>query len=173
VKKQHRKPATQAAIAKRAGKLKAEDSKPVLSPKLTAANQACIASRPDSRPILREIGTILCASTVAPPAHQQVTAARQATGVPAQLYGRREIVALTGLSYPTLWKMACRGEFPRARIVGGKSMWLAVEINAWLAGLPIRRLKGDPNDEQRTTELRTEEDDLRMSRLISKAKAVP
>jgi predicted DNA-binding transcriptional regulator AlpA len=39
--------------------------------------------------------------------------------------------------------MACRGEFPRGRIVGGKSAWLASEINDWLAALPVRPLKGD------------------------------
>jgi uncharacterized protein (DUF3820 family) len=36
------------------------------------------------------------------------------------------------------------GKFPRARIVGGKSMWLSTEIDAWLAALPERPLKGDP-----------------------------
>ena len=146
MKKQHRKPATQAAIAGRAGKLKPEASKLTLSPKLAPANQACIVEAGFEADIARDRHDPLQIHG-APPARQQVTAARQATGVPAQLYGRREIVALTGLSYPTLWKMACRGEFPRARIVGGKSMWLAAEIDAWLAGLPIRRLKGYPNDE--------------------------
>ena len=36
-----------------------------------------------------------------------------------------------------------RGKFPRARVVGGQSMWLSTEIEAWLAALPVRRLKGD------------------------------
>jgi predicted DNA-binding transcriptional regulator AlpA len=35
------------------------------------------------------------------------------------------------------------GKFPRSRIVGGKSMWLSSEVEAWLAGLPVRPLKGD------------------------------
>jgi predicted DNA-binding transcriptional regulator AlpA len=35
------------------------------------------------------------------------------------------------------------GRFPRSRIVGGKSMWLSSEIDAWLSGLPLRPLKGD------------------------------
>lgn len=80
-------------------------------------------------------------------AGKQVTAMRLATGTPARLYGRREIVALTGRTYPSLWAMACRGEFPRGRIVGGKSMWLASEIEAWLAALPVRPLKGDASPE--------------------------
>jgi predicted DNA-binding transcriptional regulator AlpA len=36
-----------------------------------------------------------------------------------------------------------RGQIPRSRIVGGKSMWLSSEIDSWLAGLPVRPLKGD------------------------------
>jgi predicted DNA-binding transcriptional regulator AlpA len=35
------------------------------------------------------------------------------------------------------------GTFPRARIVGGRSMWRSDEVEAWLAGLPVRRLRGD------------------------------
>jgi predicted DNA-binding transcriptional regulator AlpA len=37
-----------------------------------------------------------------------------------------------------------RGKFPRARIAGRKSMWLSSEVQAWLEGLPVRKLKGDP-----------------------------
>jgi predicted DNA-binding transcriptional regulator AlpA len=35
------------------------------------------------------------------------------------------------------------GVFPRARIVGGKSMWVSTEVDQWLADLPTRPLKGD------------------------------
>ena len=56
---------------------------------------------------------------------------------------RREILALTGLTYPTVWKMMRAGTFPRARIVGGKSMWLRTEIDTWMAALPLRKLKGE------------------------------
>jgi predicted DNA-binding transcriptional regulator AlpA len=52
-------------------------------------------------------------------------------------------MTITGLSYPTLWQWMRDGRFPRSRIVGGKSMWLSTEIDAWLAGLPVRPLKGD------------------------------
>jgi len=74
---------------------------------------------------------------------KQVTAARQATKLSASLLTRHEIVALSGFTYPWIWQMMMRGQFPRSRIVGGKSMWLASEIDAWLAALPIRPLKGD------------------------------
>jgi hypothetical protein len=35
----------------------------------------------------------------------------------------------------------------RARVVGGRSMWFSTEIDQWLAGLPVRRLKGDQESE--------------------------
>jgi len=78
---------------------------------------------------------------------KQVTAARQATKLPASLLSRHEIVALSGFSYPWLWQMMRRGRFPRGRIVGGKTMWLSTEVEAWLAELPIRPLKGDGTSE--------------------------
>jgi predicted DNA-binding transcriptional regulator AlpA len=60
-----------------------------------------------------------------------------------RLLNKSEVCAVVGASYPTLWAMMRRGEFPRSRVVGGKSMWLSSEVEAWLAGLPLRRLKGD------------------------------
>ena len=74
---------------------------------------------------------------------KQVTAARQATKLPASLLNRHEIVALSGFTYPWLWQMMRRGLFPRGRIVGGKTMWLSTEVDAWLSALPVRPLKGD------------------------------
>ena len=78
----------------------------------------------------------------APPASEQTTLP---PGVP-YLLDRHQIVALTGLSYPTLWKKMCEGEFPRGRSTGGKTFWLSTEIAAWMANLPVRRLKGDERD---------------------------
>jgi prophage regulatory protein len=60
-----------------------------------------------------------------------------------RLLSKPEVMTITGLSYPTLWAWMRAGKFPRSRIVGGKSMWLSSEIDAWLAGLPVRPLKGD------------------------------
>jgi predicted DNA-binding transcriptional regulator AlpA len=84
-----------------------------------------------------------------PPAKQVTAARRLASAIPPhiQLLGRHEIVALTGRSYPTIWSMMRRGEFPRSRIVGGKSAWLASEVQQWLTALPVRPLKGDPSPE--------------------------
>ena len=33
------------------------------------------------------------------------------------------------------------GTFPLARVVGGKSMWLASDVDTWIAGLPVRKYK--------------------------------
>jgi predicted DNA-binding transcriptional regulator AlpA len=74
---------------------------------------------------------------------KQVRVARQATKLPASLLSRHEVVALSGFTYPWIWTMMRRGQFPRSRIVGGKSMWLASEIQGWLDKLPVRPLKGD------------------------------
>jgi predicted DNA-binding transcriptional regulator AlpA len=60
-----------------------------------------------------------------------------------RLLAKPDVLAIVNVSYPTLWSMMRTGKFPRSRIVGGKSMWLSTEIDAWLAGLPVRPLKGD------------------------------
>ena len=36
-----------------------------------------------------------------------------------------------------------RGTFPRSRQLGGKVAWIESEVEAWIAALPVRRLKGD------------------------------
>ena len=61
-----------------------------------------------------------------------------------RLIFRREVLRRVGLSYPTIWKMMREGRFPRSRVCGGKSAWLEHEIESWIEGLPLRRLKGDP-----------------------------
>lgn len=56
---------------------------------------------------------------------------------------KAEVLAVAGVSYPTIWAWMRAGKFPRSRIVGGQSMWRSDEVTAWLEGLPIRKLKGD------------------------------
>ena len=62
---------------------------------------------------------------------------------PDRLVFKGELLERTGLSFPTIWLMMRKGEFPRSRVVGGKSAWLAREVDAWFVSLPLRRLKGD------------------------------
>jgi predicted DNA-binding transcriptional regulator AlpA len=79
---------------------------------------------------------------------ERVRAADRAQG-PPRLMSKPEVLAIVGVSYPTLWEWMRKGRFPRARVLGGfptkdgKSAWLSSEIDEWLAGLPVRRLKGD------------------------------
>jgi predicted DNA-binding transcriptional regulator AlpA len=60
-----------------------------------------------------------------------------------RLLDRHEVCAIASASYPTVWDWMRKGTFPRSRIVGGKSKWLSTEIDAWMAALPVRKLKGD------------------------------
>jgi predicted DNA-binding transcriptional regulator AlpA len=84
-----------------------------------------------------------------PPKRVQVTAARAkaaallATPGTVRLLDKHEVSAIAGVTYPSIWLWMREGAFPRSRIVGGKSMWRSDEIDAWLAALPVRKLKGD------------------------------
>jgi prophage regulatory protein len=60
-----------------------------------------------------------------------------------RLLGRHEVCAVVGASYPSIWTWMRAGKFPRSRIVGGKTKWFSSEVEAWMAALPVRRLKGD------------------------------
>jgi predicted DNA-binding transcriptional regulator AlpA len=60
-----------------------------------------------------------------------------------KLPSRDEVCAICNVSYPTIWVRMCKGQFPRPRVSGQKSFWLSTEVEAWLAALPRRRLKGD------------------------------
>jgi prophage regulatory protein len=46
---------------------------------------------------------------------------------------RRDVVALTGLSYTTIWRMEPKGEFPaRRKLSAGRVGWIREEVVAWL-----------------------------------------
>jgi predicted DNA-binding transcriptional regulator AlpA len=55
---------------------------------------------------------------------------------------KSELLERLGQSYPTLWKRMRRGEFPLPRILGNKNVWLASEVDDYLAGLPCRQYTG-------------------------------
>jgi predicted DNA-binding transcriptional regulator AlpA len=59
------------------------------------------------------------------------------------LLSKAEVTNLVGRSYQHIWNLMRRGEFPRSRLVGTRPMWLRNEIEAWVASLPVVRLKGD------------------------------
>jgi predicted DNA-binding transcriptional regulator AlpA len=68
-----------------------------------------------------------------------------ARGPPRLLY-KQDVLAITGVTFPTIWHWMRDGRFPRGRVVSGdssKTVWLASEIEAWMQSLPVRPLKGD------------------------------
>ncbi len=62
---------------------------------------------------------------------------------PTRLLGRKELLATVNRSYPRVWQLMIARQFPRARVVGGKSLWRSDEVQRWIDSLPERRLKGD------------------------------
>jgi predicted DNA-binding transcriptional regulator AlpA len=76
------------------------------------------------------------------PAPERLSAAHQSQG-PPRLLDKAQVCAIANVTYPTIWAWMRAGTFPRSRVVGGKSMWLSTEVDAWMATLPIRPLKGD------------------------------
>ena len=67
-------------------------------------------------------------------------------GKPFRFIFRSEVCARIGVTFPTIWDWMQRGQFPRARDVGGRPGWIESEINEWILNRPLRRYKGDePN----------------------------
>ncbi len=60
-----------------------------------------------------------------------------------RLLGKDEVCAIAGVTPQSIWNWQRAGKFPRGRVVGGQTRWLSTEVEAWLAELPVRRLKGD------------------------------
>jgi predicted DNA-binding transcriptional regulator AlpA len=66
-----------------------------------------------------------------------------ASQAPPRLLDRVQVCEIVNVTFPTLWSWMRAGTFPRSRCVGAKSMWLSSDVEAWIASLPLRRLKGD------------------------------
>jgi predicted DNA-binding transcriptional regulator AlpA len=113
--------------------------------KKAAAKKAAAKRKPAARP---SAGKSKLVSDTPPPASTHGSAHR-ARAPPAgeHLLDKDEILALTGVSFPTIWSWMRQGRFPRSRVVGAgrssKSVWLSNEVEAWLRELPVRKLKGD------------------------------
>lgn len=74
------------------------------------------------------------------PAPERLSAAHQSQG-PPRLLDKAQVCAIANVTFPTVWAWMRAGSFPRSRVVGGKSMWLSTEVDAWMAALPVRPLK--------------------------------
>src|SRR5215510_12923596 len=93
--------------------------------------------------VKREQHAWLRHARAAPPQTPPTPERTWAANLSPRLLDKAQVCAITNVTYPTLWTWMRSGRFPRARIVGGKSMWLSDEVEAWLATLPVRPLKGD------------------------------
>lgn len=122
----------QIAAAKKAAAVKAK-AKHGLSPKLIEANRRAQAR-----------AALVAESGVDQRKTDHVHAPR---GPPSlRLLDKAEVCSIANVTFPTIWAWMRRGQFPRSRIVGGKSMWRSDEVAAWMAALPIRPLKGDQRE---------------------------
>jgi predicted DNA-binding transcriptional regulator AlpA len=63
-----------------------------------------------------------------------------------RLLSKAEVCDLVGRSYQHIWNLMRRGAFPRSRLLGSRPVWIKSEIDAWIAALPVVRLKGDDPD---------------------------
>jgi predicted DNA-binding transcriptional regulator AlpA len=72
------------------------------------------------------------------------SAVAERLGMP-RLLNRREVEALTNLSYVSIWSrmQTAPPSFPRSRIEGGRSVWLSSEVEDFIRNLPTRQLKAD------------------------------
>lgn len=52
------------------------------------------------------------------------------------LISKPEMLDMVCMSYVTIWKLIKAGEFPRAIMIGGRTMWYLDEIQNWLANRP-------------------------------------
>ena len=130
--------AAQAPLGKKAAQTKADNAARVQA--------AALRNLPD---LSNETESKSTAATPSrDPDRQHVHAARAPPGI--RLLDKPEVLEITGVTFPTIWAWMRRGEFPRSRIVGGKSMWLSTEVEAWLAALPVRKLKGDAQGKARS-----------------------
>jgi prophage regulatory protein len=60
---------------------------------------------------------------------------------PARLLSKPEVLDRVALTFPTIWKLMREGKFPHGRALGGKTVWVESEIEAWIAALPDRKYK--------------------------------
>jgi predicted DNA-binding transcriptional regulator AlpA len=112
----------------------------VAASKKAAALKAAADEKRPQRPWLRDLARQLPPLTDDPSAPERLSVAHQSQG-PPRLLSKSDICAIANVSFPTVWQWMRAGTFPRSRIVGGKSMWLSSEIDAWMRALPVRPIK--------------------------------
>jgi predicted DNA-binding transcriptional regulator AlpA len=130
---------TQVALAKKAAAIKAAATK---------------ADAKRAQPAwLTEINRFRDPQTNSPPSPERFRATDRSQGPPPpRLISKSEVVAIIGVSFPTIWHWMRLGKFPRSLICGGRTVWIESAITDWVNALPRRRLKGDPPENGRESE---------------------
>jgi len=64
-----------------------------------------------------------------------------------RLITKRQLTAMVGVSYPTIWRWMRAGKFPQGLAVGSLTRWRSDEIDEWLAELPLREAQDAKNAE--------------------------
>lgn len=59
-----------------------------------------------------------------------------------------EVIEMTGMSRPTIWRKEKAGAFPARRQLGANSVgWLESEVIAWMDNLPCSSISGEAHHE--------------------------
>ena len=109
-------------------------------------------SKPAQVVASRKAAALKAARTAKPKPRQNLASHVAAMAYAAQeedhprLLTKNQVLARIGVTFPTVWAWMRAGDFPRAVVVGNKSMWHEQEINAWITALPRRALKGDAEE---------------------------
>jgi predicted DNA-binding transcriptional regulator AlpA len=51
---------------------------------------------------------------------------------------KKEVLAITRVTFVTIWTWVQQGKFPAPVEVGGRSMWIASEVYEWVRNRPRR-----------------------------------
>ena len=63
-----------------------------------------------------------------------------------RLLSKPEVCDRVGRTFPTVWRWMRAGKFPRSRSLHGRPVWVESEIDAFIAALPVKKLKGDRDE---------------------------
>ena len=134
--------AAQVACAQKVAALKAANAeKAAVPPEFIAASfeHQAKAGLEDQHLPTRTKNNHVPAARGPPAALERLNRAKKAAST--RLLCKTEVLAIAGVSFPTIWAWMREGKFPSARHMGVKTFWLESEVSAWIRGLPFREYK--------------------------------
>ena len=67
---------------------------------------------------------------------------------PCRLLTRKQLLEIIPFSYPTIWELMRRGEFPKALRIGQQKVaWREDEIREWIESRPRQELMAEDSDQ--------------------------